>query len=181
MSKHIKLVLLILAALLTITACGNNGGNSSSSSALPLNIGEGIYTKATVKISLSGALPAGSSISGLSFTLFYPSFLTPDMSNGTAAAGVVAPSGVISNGSQLDPVITPPATAASYGKILVTMADMSQSGLTQVGEVAQITLRIANGITPTKNSFILSTNGVFDLNGNTLPAMNAVVSDISLQ
>ena len=179
MLKHILIRLSSLLVLFALAACGGGGGSGSSAAAL--TNANGSYTNATLKIALVGTLPSGTSIAGVNFTLFFLPELKPAMTNGAVAAGVVTPSGTFATGIQLEPVYTAPATATSYGNLLITLADTSQAGVTQVGEIGEITLQLPSHAAPTSNSYMLSTNGVIDLAGNPITTLRAVVSEVTLQ
>jgi hypothetical protein len=179
MLKHILLRVSLLLALFSLASCGGGGGSGGSgNSTLPL---PGNYTTAIVKIGLSGTLPANTAISGVMFTLFFPSTLSPALTNGTVAANAVTLSGAYAGGMLTAPVYTPPTTAAMLGKLEVTLADTSQSGVSQLGEVARITLLIANGTVPTVGNFIVSTNGVIDVEGKPISTVSAVVTEVIVQ
>lgn len=178
MFKRTLFRLSMVLVLSLLAACGS-GSSGSSSTQLPAPSVS--YSSATLKIDLIGTLPSGTAISGVNFTLFLLPELTPAMANGAVATGVVTPSGIFAGGLQTEPVFTPAATATSYGNLMVTLADMSQTGVTQLGEVAKITLLLPNHSDPAQNSYILNSNGVFDLAGNPITTVRAVVSEVTLK
>lgn len=168
-----------LLVVLFLSACGVD---EERGVVMPPNaVSTKVYTKATLKVSLVGTLPAGSSISGVGFTLYFPVSVAPDMINNAVATGVVTPLGVFSGGLQADPVYSPAVTAAPYGKMLITLADLSQTGVTQVGDVALITLQVNNETSLTAKDFQLGTNGVIDMEGKPIASVSAVVTDVILQ
>jgi hypothetical protein len=185
MFKYIQLVLLSVLTLLCFAACGGGGGGgggSDNSTATALTATSVTYTTATLQIDLVGTLPAGSSISGVNFTLYMPRELTPAMTGTTTvAAGVVIPSGTFVNAIQTDPLFTSSFITGTNSNMVITLADTSAAGVTQVGEIAKITLQISKNATPTTDSFTLTTNGVIDLAGNPIPTLKAVVSKVTLQ
>lgn len=180
MLKHILLGSSLLLMFL-LSACGGGGnggeGNTASSSSTTET-----YSKATLKVALVGTLPAGSAIGGVSFALFV---LQPDltlaMTNGSVDAGVVALSGTFVNGIQTEPIFTPNSTVPNFGKILMNVADTTQAGVTQVGEVARITLQLTNHKAPPAGSYYLAPYGVVDLSGNPIPTLQAAVTEVLLQ
>ena len=182
MLKRILVSLPLLAALLSLASCGGGGGGGVTAPGNAVTPpAQKVPTTATLKIALTGTLPVDDSIAGVGFTLFFPSDLTPAMTNGAVAANVVVPSGTFAGGMQAEPIFTPSAAPPALGKMLITLADTSPTGVTLIGEVATVTLRVANGATPTASSFVLSTNGVIDFNGKPIPSLNAVISEVILQ
>jgi hypothetical protein len=174
MLKHILLCLL----LLPLAACG--GGGVDSNASLPPQTNTPVYKTAQVKINISGALPAGSAISGTSFTLYLPANVTPVMTSGAIADGVINISGIFAAGIMTPPVYSP-ATISSGGSIQLALASSAPAGAPQAGEVANITLQLSSGAAPTAKSIVVSTDGVYDLAGNPLAGMTVVVADVVLQ
>lgn len=182
MLKRILVSLPLLAALLSLASCGGGGGGGVTAPGDAVTPpAQKVPTTATLKIALVGTLPVDDSIVGVGLTLFFPSDLTPAMTNGAVAPNVVAPSGTFAGGIPVEPIFTPPATPPALGKMLITLTDASLTGVTRIGEVATVTLKVANGATPTASSFVLSTNGVIDFYGRPIPSLNAVVSEVILQ
>ncbi|HXC93888.1 MAG TPA: hypothetical protein VN652_07750 [Geobacteraceae bacterium] len=179
MLKHILFSISLLLVLSLLTACGGggSGGDSSSSSSTTATKA---YSKAILKVDLVGTLPSGSAISGTSFALFLKSDLVPALTNGEVAAGVVTPSGFFTNGAQIA-VWTPSNTSMTSGTMMITLADTSPGGVTQVGEVARITLPLTNQTAPAAGSYILAPYGVVDLAGNPIPELKAAISEVILQ
>jgi len=178
MLKHILSRSSLLLAFTLLAACGGGGGgDSSSTSAVPP---PPTYSSATVKVALVGTLPAGSAISGTSFALFLKPDLTPSLTSGAVAAGVVTPSGTFANGSQITDW-TPPNTTTTSGKMMINLADSTPAGVTQVGEVATITLQLVNQTAPPAGSYVLAPYGVVDLSGNPIPTLQAAITDVTLQ
>jgi hypothetical protein len=142
----------------------------------------GTKTKATIKINLTGTLPASIAISGVGFTLTLPADVTPATTNGVVATGVVSNSGIFT-GSTLSPqTVYTVAAASSPGTLKVTLASSVTAGITQTGEVATITLQLVNGAAPTAASFGISGVSVIDaaLYG-TISGMGASVAGVTLQ
>src|SRR6185369_5303818 len=164
MLKHILFSISLLLVLSLLTACGGggSGGDSSSSSSTTATKA---YSKAILKVDLVGTLPSGSAISGTSFALFLKSDLVPALTNGEVAAGVVTPSN----------------TSMTSGTMMITLADTSPGGVTQLGEVARITLPLTNQTAPAAGSYILAPYGVVDLAGNPIPELKAAISEVILQ
>src|SRR5665647_922899 len=104
------------------------------------------------------------------------------MSNGTIATGVVSNTGTFA-GSTLSPqVVYTAATASASGTLKVILTASAPAGVTQVGEVATITLQLANGATPTSGSFGLSNVSVIDAeNYDTISGMGVSVASVTLQ
>ena len=138
-------------------------------------------TTATLTINLTGTLPTNTGIAGAVFTVTLPADVTPALTNGAVAAGVVTPSGTFAGGTMTQPVYTP-ATANTPGTITVTVANTVPAGVTQVGEVATITVQLANFTTPSAASFGLSAVSVIDATVyNTIGGMGATVAGVTLQ
>lgn len=167
-----KLIIIFVLMILTLTACG--GGDSTTP------ITTAAKTQAILKLNLTGTLPADTAIAGAGFTITLPASVTPEIVNNTVAASVITPSGTFAGGTQIPPVYTA-ATATAPGKIQLTLVNAVAAGVTQVGEVATITLKITNGVTPSAASFNLSGVTVIDTRGNPVAGMGAVVSGVSLQ
>jgi hypothetical protein len=139
-------------------------------------------TTAILTINLTGpSLPTNTGIAGATFTITLPANVTPAMINSAVANGVVTPSGTFAGGTQTPPVYTV-ATASNPGTINVTLANPVTAGVTQVGEVATITLQLANGATPNAASFGLSAVNVIDATlYNVISGMGAIVANVTLQ
>jgi hypothetical protein len=138
-------------------------------------------TTAIITINLAGTLPASTGISGTTFTLTLPANVTPKTTNGVVDSGVVAVSGTFAGGTQTPPVYTA-ATATVPGTISVTLANSATDGVMQAGEVANITLQLANGAAPTAASFNVSGVSVVDASRyNTISTMGVGVASVTLQ
>jgi hypothetical protein len=177
--KNILLILILSIIFLTLVACGgggSGGGNSTGQNQ------QTTKTTAKLTIDLTGTLTASSAISGAAFTLTLPADVTPAITNGGIASGVVASSGTFV-GSTLSPqVIYTPVTAGAPGTLKVTLANSIPNGVTQIGEVATITLQLSNGATPTVSSFGLSSVNVIDAALYApITGMNAIVKNVALQ
>ena len=167
------LMLFILAVTsLTLAACGGGGGGSPAPSS---------PTKATLKINLTGTLPANFAMSGLGMTVILPANVTPELANGVVASSVVAASGTYSGGTATTPVYVPTSGSAPATLQLV-LANAVPAGVTQVGEVATVTVQLANGAAPTAGSFFFSTVTVIDTLGNSdSTSMRGAVTGVTLQ
>ena len=137
---------------------------------------------ATLTINLIGTLPVSTAISGAAFTITLPADVTPALTNGVVNTGVVDLSGTFA-GSTLSPqVVYTAATASAPGTLKVTLANSAATGVTQVGEVATITLLLANGAAPTVSSFGLNTVSVIDATiYGTISGMGANVGNVMLK
>lgn len=175
--KNIMLNLAMTLTLLTLTACGGGGGNTTGSNPPPTS-----KTTASLTITQTGSLPASATISGADFTITLPANVTPAMTNGVVAPSAVALSGTFS-GSTLSPqVVYTAATTSAPGSLKVILASSDAAGLSLVGEVATITLQLANGAAPTANSFVVSGDSVFDATLYApIAGMNVVVASVTLQ
>ena len=138
-------------------------------------------TTATLTINLTGTVPSNTGIAGAAFTVTLPADVTPALTNGAVAAGVVTPSGTFAGGTKTTPIYTP-ATTSAPGTLSFDVANTVTTGVTQVGEVATITLQLANFTTPTAASFELSAVSVIDATVyNTISGMGATVASVTLQ
>jgi hypothetical protein len=127
-------------------------------------------------------LPAGTAISGAVITLTLPANVTPATSGGVVDAGVVAFSGAFAGSTLAPQVVYTAATASARGTLKMTLANSVPAGVTQVGEVATITLLLANGATPTAASFSLAPVNVIDAaRYATISGMGASVARVTLQ
>lgn len=82
----------------------------------------------------------------------------------------------------MTPPVYTPATASALGTINVILASSATTGVTQVGEVATITLQLSNGATPTASSFSISSVSVIDADFyNTISGMGANVASVILK
>lgn len=173
MMKQILFGIVLVFTLLLLAACGGGGGGGDNSTTAP--------TSATVKISLSGTL-SGKSISGAHFTVTLPANVTPAMVGGAVAPTVVTPSGTF-DGSTVAPSVTyTPATPTSPGSLQILMTSSIPAGVTTVGEIATISLQLANGAAPAAADFPLSSVSVIDtFPGNPIVGMAATVSGVTLQ
>jgi hypothetical protein len=172
--KNILKYCAVILTLLTLAACGGGGGGGGDTQT-PAK------TSASLTINLTGALPASTGISGTTFTLTLPANVTPKTTNDVVDSGVVALSGTFAGGTQTPPVYTA-ATATAPGTISVTLANSVTDGVMQAGEVAKITLQLANGAAPTAASFGVSGVSVVDASQyNTISGMAVSVASVTLQ
>jgi hypothetical protein len=172
--KNILFHLAMLLILFTFTACGGGGGDSQIQQ-------PAAKTTAKLTINLTGSLPASSAIAGADITLTLPANVTPAMANGAVATAAVTLTGTFAGGTQTPPVYT--AAAGNIpGTLKMTLVNPVQSGVTQVGEVATITLQLANDAAPTMASFGVSAVSVVDATiYGTISGMGASVTSVTLQ
>ncbi|ABQ24972.1 hypothetical protein [Geotalea uraniireducens] len=170
MTTNISKYLLLTLTLLTLAACGGGGGGGTTDTT---------KTTATVKIALSGTLPAGTAIAGAALTLTLPDNVIPELVNGAVAGSVVTPSGVFAGGA-LVPVVYKEATASSPGMVVIALASAATTGVAETGEVATVTLRLTNSAAPTAGSFTLDQK-VTDTSGKVVSGLSAIVSGVTLQ
>jgi predicted small lipoprotein YifL len=178
--KNILIYLAMTLTLLTLAACGGGGGgNTAPAVQNPPPIAK---TTATLTINQTGSLPGSTTISGADFTITLPANVTPTMTNGAVAAGVVTLSGTFADSTLSPQVVYTPATASAPGTLKVILASSAAAGLSQVGEMATITLQLANGAVPTASSFVLSGDSVIDAALYApITGMNVVVASVTLQ
>lgn len=169
MIKHILTYLALVLTMMTLAACGGGGGGEGAT----------VYTTATFKIVLDGALPTDTAIVGAFFTLILPADVTPDTTSGAVANSVVIPSGTFAGGT-LTPPIYSPATATTAGALQIALVNPAPSGVTLLGEVATVTLQLSSGAMPTATSFSTLGVNVIDTSGNPISGVKAVVSGLQL-
>ena len=103
------------------------------------------------------------------------------MTNGAVAAGAVLLSGTFAASTLTPQVVYTAATASLPGTLIVTLASSTPADMTQVGEVATITLQLANGAVPTASSFVVSGDSVIDATLYApITGMNIVVASVTL-
>lgn len=170
--KNIMSCLAVTLILSIFAGCGGGGGDS----------GGGNPAIATLKVNLTGTLPVSTAISGAAFTLTLPTNVTPALASGSVASGVATCSGTFA-GSTLAPQLVYTAAAAGVpGTLYVILANSAAAGVTQVGEVATITLQLANGAAPAAANFGVSAASVIDTNpGNSISGMGVAVASVTLQ
>lgn len=175
--KHILICGVLALVLMTLVACGGGGGGGGGETNQP-----SAKTTASLVINLTGTLPVSAAISGADFTVTLPASVTPKNINGAVEPGVVAPSGTFT-GSTLSPqVVYTAATPSAAGTLKIILATSIPAGATQVGEVARITLQLANGVAPTVSSFGISSVNVVDAGTyGTISGMGANVASVTLQ
>lgn len=159
---------IFVAMFLFLTACG--GGSDSAPS-----------TTAKVAIATTGTPPAGKVLVGAGVTIELPAGVTPKLdANGAVDSSVITPSGVMTNAATvLSPVYTP-ANGATPGSLSFALASTAVNGFGS-GEIATVTLQLANGAAPTAAGFPLSGVSLIDSNGGTVAEMGATVSGVTLQ
>lgn len=139
------------------------------------------YTKAILKINLAGNL-GDKTISGAGFTLTLPANVTPEIIDNSVAGTVVTPSGTFAGGT-LTPAVYIAATATTPGTLKIALANSIEAGVTAVGEVATVTLQLANGVAPAAADFkfdaapVVVTDTLYD----TITGMTASVTSVTLQ
>jgi len=173
MIQHILKYLILTLSLLTLAACGGGGGDGGGDTTAATK------TTATVKIILSGTLPADTAIAGAVLTLTLPDNVTPELVGGAVAASVVTPSGVFAGGA-LIPVVYKEATASAPGRVVIVLASAAATGVAATGEVATVTLRLTNSAAPTAGNFTLDQK-VTDTSGKVISGLTAAVSGMTLQ
>ncbi len=172
--KNVLFYIAMALSLPIIAACGGGGGSQAPT----------VKTTATLTINLAGTLPAEGAIAGAAFIVTLPANVTPAMTNGAVGSGVVALSGTFTGGTLTTPISTyTAATVNALGTLSVTLANSAPAGVTQVGEVAKITLQLANGATPSAANFGVSTvsSGVIDVDYRTIDGMSVSVANVTLQ
>lgn len=162
----------MLLLLIGLAACGGGGGGSGSNSP--------VYTKAVVKIAITGILPQGTTISGAGCTVTVPAGVTVATGNdGAVATGMVTPSGIFATGTQTPPVYTSSGNTAS---LKLALASGSPLGETAVGEIVTVVFDLATGIEPTVSSFVLSDIAVVDAGTySNISGLNISVLSVALQ
>lgn len=94
----------------------------------------------------------------------------------------VALSGTFAGSTLAPQVVYTAATASAPGTLKVILASSEVSGLPLVGEMATITLQLANGAVPTANNFVVNGDSVFDATLYApIAGMNVVVASVTLQ
>ncbi len=171
MVKYCSLGIVFFLALLMLSACGGGGGGAGTA-----------YTTVTLKVNLNGDT-GGKAIIGAGFTLTLPSNAAPAMVNGVVADGVVKPSGTFAGSTILPAVTYTPAAGTIPGKLVIIIANSLPAGVTTAGEVATVTLQLANGTALSAVNFVLDSipGSVIDVSGNPVPGMTASVTGVTLQ
>ena len=115
-------------------------------------------SRAVLKLSSAGSLPAGSSLSGINVKVQLPAgvTVTVDGSN-VVAAGVVTASGVAA-GSSVTPAIYTPATATAPATLEFLVWSTTAQGF-GLGEFTTVTCVVESGRFPTGSDFILPASG----------------------
>jgi hypothetical protein len=158
---------------MALNGCGGGGGGTSTNPT-PATAAK---TTATLVINLTGMLPTNTTIAGTDFTITLPANVTPALTGGVVATGVVTPTGTFA-GSTLAPQIVYNAATST---LKVIQATSVLGGVTQVGEVVTIVLQLANNAAPTVADFPLSLMSVIDAGSySSISGMGAVVSSVTL-
>lgn len=174
--KKILRYLAITLILSILAACGGGGGGGGG-----VPVGPVLPAATTLKINLSGTLPASTAISGVDFTLILPEDVTPAVnSDGSVSSGVVSSSGTFA-GSTFPPLVHyTAATADVPGKMKVTFSSLLPVGISQGGEVATIVLQLSNGVIPTVSSFGLTAVSVYDVTYvKPISSMAAIIASVT--
>lgn len=173
MIKTLRTITYSLILLTALAACGGGGGASPNTPA---------YTKATIKISLEGTLPAGTNISGAGVTIVLPAGVTVATDgNGNIITGTVTPTGVFATGTQAPPIYTA-ASGVDAATLTISLASGTVSGEDRTGEIATILVNLENGIEPTVASFGLNSLTVVDAaTYNTITGLSGSVTSVTLQ
>ncbi len=176
MIKTFRTITSSLALLVVLAACGGGGGSSAGIAPTP------VYTKATVKISLNGTLPAGTTIAGAGVTMLLPAGVTVATdSSGNVASGTVTPSGIFANGTQISPIYVA-ASGANAATLKISLASGAAAGEDRIGEIATVVFNLANGVEPTVASFSLNNLTVVDaVTYNTITGLSGLVTSVTLQ
>ena len=141
-----------------------------------------VKTTATLKINLTGTLPASTSIAGADFTLILPTNVTPALTNGSVATTVVTPSGLFAGSSITPQIVYTAATLSTLGTLHITVANSVNSGVTQIGEVATIVLQLSNGALPTLSNFTLTATSATDATYySVITGISASIASVTLQ
>jgi len=153
MIRRLKPIAYSLLLFITLAACGRGGGSSTPNNPLP---GNQPSTKATLKVAISGTLPAGTNISGVGVTVVLPAGATVDTdSSGAVTTGSVIPSGIFVSGTQTTPIYTA-ASVANPASLKICPTSTKVGGESQTGEIATVVVNLAGGTKPTADSFVLS-------------------------
>jgi hypothetical protein len=173
-----------LLLLTLLAACGGGGGGSSSPNSLSNNPSSGNQTsaKATVKIAISGTLPAGIAISGVGVTVALPAGVTVATdSSGAVVTGSVTPSGIFASGTQTTPIYTA-ASVGNLASLKICTASSKAAGESQAGEIATLVVNLANGSVPTADNFVLSDLVVVDASTyGKITGISGSVTTVTLQ
>lgn len=179
--KNILIYLAMALTLQILVSCGGGSGNSDTGNS---NQNPPITAKTTAKLAITntGSLPASTAISGAEFTIILPAGVTPALANGIVESGIVTVSGTFA-GSTLAPQVTyTPASTNIPGTLRVILANSATAGIAQVGEMATITLLLANGATPTATSFGVTSANVYDASVyGAISGMGVSVVNVTLQ
>jgi hypothetical protein len=174
--KNILRYLATTLILSILAACGGGGGGGGGGTG-----GVNPPATTTLKINLTGTLPASTAISGVDFTLTFPANVTPAVdSAGSVSTGVVSSSGTFA-GTTFPPLVYyTAATTGVPGKMKVTFSSLLPVGISQVGEVATIVLQLSNGVIPTVSSFGLSAVSVYDVTFvKPISGMGAIIASVT--
>ena len=130
----------------------NDGKSDSGPSSVTVNAS---YNTATIKIVLTGVLPAATVVNGALFWLNFPANVAPvDVITAPGsydASGAVKRTGIFAAATGLSLVNYTPATDTSQAMLAVGLVNYSP--VTQVGEIATITVKYANGAAPAAAAF----------------------------
>ncbi len=177
--KNLQVYFALALTILTLAACGGGGGDNGTTAGQNPPTAK---TTATLKITQIGTLPVSKTISGADFTITLPANVAPALTNGSVSTGVVTVTGTFSSSTLAPQVVYTPATGNNPGTLKVILASSEQAGLSLVGEMATITLQLANGAVPTTSSFGVSGDSVFDATLYApIAGMSVGVANVGLQ
>ena len=164
--KNLRLIFLAIV-MSTLAGCGGGGGSSSNSTPTTVSM--------ILKVSTTGTL-SGSSISGVGFSVTMPAGVTiATNQDGSVAAGVVTPSGIISSATATNTQFYTPAGTAP-AKLDIFVASKVAEGV-GTGEFFSITVtRPAGSAVPTAANFTLSNFEPADLLLQPIPGINGILT-----
>jgi hypothetical protein len=146
----------LMCGILALAGCGGGGGGNAAAPQ---------PTTATVKLSTSGTLPQGTSLSGIGGTITLPSGVTVQAdASGVVSGSVVTVAGVAAPGTIVAFYI--PANGTTPASVTFAMVSTAAAGF-GIGEFATLTCNLASGATPTASDFSLTFQAT-DLSGNTV-------------
>ncbi len=159
----------------------NDGKSDSSPSSVTVNAS---YNTATIKIVLTGALPAATSINGAQFSLHFPANVAPLTAAGTTdPISAVKITGIFAGLSGVTNVNYTPAADTSQATL--TVAFGSVNSVSQLGEIETIAVKFANGAFPATTDFTVADKEVAatiasdPINSFLLTGVDIIVSSVT--
>jgi hypothetical protein len=154
----------------------NDGKVNSSKASSVLVIATSNIIK--LKINLTGTLPTSENIVGVAFVLNLPAGVVPssvvNVNNSNAS---IVQSGLFTAGTN--------SVIANYNSDAKTMnimvIDATVAGITQVGEIATVTLKLVVGTAPNIADFSLTAVEVVGSGGKYIAGINASVASVTMQ